>query len=163
MRSTVTGKPPVNPDDAPVPNDAKRPDGQHVDHWVLSPEERARGFVRPVRNCYTHVGPPGPQNPLRDLTPHEREVYDPEYAKYEEYPPLVQAEGKLGRFWTQAQLDAIGQGCGRTTLMPRAIAETYAVNPGYYGSTFCSGCQKYLAVGERGEFVWEGTQERVGT
>lgn len=43
------------------------------------------------------------------------------------------------------------------------IAEAFAANPGYYGSTFCCGCGKYLPVGKRGEFVWDGTDERVGT
>jgi hypothetical protein len=48
------------------------------------------------------------------------------------------------------------------TKMPHQIAETYAADPGYYGSTFCCGCHAYLPVGKRGEFVWDGTDERVG-
>jgi hypothetical protein len=47
--------------------------------------------------------------------------------------------------------------------MPKQIAETYAANPSYYGSTFCCGCGKYLPVGRDGEFVWDGTNDRVGT
>jgi hypothetical protein len=47
--------------------------------------------------------------------------------------------------------------------MPHACAETYARQPGYYGSTFCCGCGIYLKVGADGEFVWSGTSERVGT
>ncbi len=31
-----------------------RADGQHVKHVVLSEEERAKGFVRPVRMSYVH-------------------------------------------------------------------------------------------------------------
>lgn len=49
------------------------------------------------------------------------------------------------------------------TSMPQAIAETYAAEPGYYGSTFCCGCGRYLPVGANGEFVWSGTNDRVGT
>lgn len=29
--------------------------GQHEAYWVLSDEERAKGFVRPVRNKYVHT------------------------------------------------------------------------------------------------------------
>lgn len=31
-----------------------RPDGQQVDYVVLTPEERAKGFVKPVRSSYIH-------------------------------------------------------------------------------------------------------------
>jgi hypothetical protein len=75
----------------------------------MSAEERARGFVRPVRLSYRH------------------------------------------------------EKCGGVTSMPVAIAETYAVNPGYYGSTFCCSCGGYYPVGVNGEFVWEGTTEKVGS
>lgn len=37
---------------SPRPVDAS---GQHHDYWILSPEERSKGFVRPIRNAYTHV------------------------------------------------------------------------------------------------------------
>lgn len=162
MRSTAKGLPPENPDTAPVPTNRTLPDGQHVDHWVLSPEERAKGFVRPVRNAYKHVGPPASKYPLLDLTPEQQERYSSfNYVKFEQYP---ESESTVtGRYWTQAQLDAVNKGCGVVTTMPRAIAETYARDPSYYGKTFCCGCREYLPVGESGEFVWDGTTERVGT
>ena len=61
--------------------------------------------------------------------------------------------------------------CGTVTTMGLAIAETYARNPSFYGSTFCVGCRSHCPVGENGEFVWaepsEGTplgeQDKVGT
>lgn len=31
------------------------PDGQNIKYLVLSDEERAKGFVRPVRNSYRHL------------------------------------------------------------------------------------------------------------
>jgi hypothetical protein len=162
-RCTVSGKEPANPDDAPVPNSATRSDGQHVDHWVLCEAERAKGFVRPVRESYVHVGPPGPKFPLRDLADEERERYgDQDYVKFEPYPKGYKGSA-TGRFWTQEQIDKIDKGCGTLTRMPHACAETYARQPGYYGSTFCCGCDTYLPVGETGEFVWDGTYERVGT
>jgi hypothetical protein len=53
--------------------------------------------------------------------------------------------------------------CGGITRMPQACAETYACNPGYYGSTFCCHCRDYFPVGPNGEFLWEGTNEKVGS
>lgn len=160
-RETVSGRAPVTTD-GPVPDPSRRADGQHVDHWVLPAAERAKGYVRPLRESYQHVGPPGPRFPLRDLSADERERYDSVgYVKFEPYP--ASEAPATGRFWTQAQLDKVGKGCGVVTRMPRACAETYARNPHYYGSTFCCGCGTYLPVGKQGEFVWTGTTERVGT
>jgi hypothetical protein len=141
-------------DKAPVP--------QNKAYLVLSEEERAKGFVRPVRESYVHVGRPGPKYPLRDLTEIEKVKYTGlQYVKFEEYPeserPLV------GRYWSQADLDAVGKGCGTRTTMGQSIAETYARDPQFYGSTYCCGCSKHRPVGEDGEFVWDGTDERVGT
>ena len=163
-KCTVSGEAPVNADDASVPNSATRPDGQHVDHWTMCPGEIVKaGFKRPVRRSYQHVGIAGPQYPLRDLTPEERAMWTDEgYVKYEPYPPGSHGSAK-GRLWKQDALDSVGKGCGTVTSMPVAIAETYAANPGYYGSTFCCGCGKYLPVGAKGEFVWDGTNDRVGT
>lgn len=44
-------------------------EGQHKDYIVLCPDERAKGFVRPYRDKYIHVGVGGseidPENPAR--------------------------------------------------------------------------------------------------
>lgn len=88
-------------------NDEPAP--QNAAYLVLSEEERAQGFVRPVRLSYVHTG------------------------------------------------------CGAVTTMSRGIAETYARQPGFYGSTYCVRCQMHRPVGEHGEFVWDGTEEKVGT
>lgn len=135
---------------------------QHDAYLVLSAEERAKGFVRPVRHGYKHVGIAGPRFALRDLTQEEKWIHSKHgYVRYEQYPasesPLV------GRFWTQAQLDAVGKGCGTVTTMGQALAETYARQPGFYGATYCCHCSMHLKVGADGEFVWDGTSERVGT
>lgn len=53
--------------------------------------------------------------------------------------------------------------CGAVTTMGTAIAETYARNPFFYGATFCVNCSMHRPVGEDGEFVWEGTDQKVGT
>lgn len=70
-------------------------------YLVLSDDERAKGFVRPVRRTYIH------------------------------------------------------DTCGAATTMGSALAETYAAQPNYYGSTWCVACQMHRPVGERGEFHWE--------
>ena len=53
--------------------------------------------------------------------------------------------------------------CGTITTMGRTIAETYSRNPAFYSGTFCSGCGKHFPVGADGEFVWAGTDIKVGT
>ena len=142
--------------------------GMQKGYVVLSDAERAKGFVRPVRRSYIHVGPTGPANPLRDLTQEEVERHqkrverNPElrYVKYEKYP----GEGPVvGRFWTQAQLDKVDQGCGEITTMDRTLAETYARDPSFYGGTFCTTCGNHFGVGPQGEFIWADSDERVGT
>lgn len=86
-----------------------KPYRQQNDYVVLAEEERAKGFVRPVRRTYTHLK------------------------------------------------------CGDTTTMGQTLAETYARDPGFYSGTFCCNCRAHFPVGVDGEFVWTGTQEKVGT
>jgi hypothetical protein len=50
--------------------------------------------------------------------------------------------------------------CGTLTKMSEPIAETYARDPKFYGATYCVGCSKHLPVDE---FVWDGTNEKVGS
>jgi hypothetical protein len=151
---TLTDGSPETPDHREL-----RSDGMQKGYVVLSDTERARGFVRPVRRSYVHVGK-APKNPLRDLTAEERERYGKfNYAKYETYPES--RSPVLGRYWTQAELDR--QGCGVKTTMGLSIAETYARDPKFYGGTFCCGCGAHFPVGAEGEFVWDGTNDRVGT
>lgn len=134
-----------------------QPVPQQEVYLVLSEEERAKGFVRPLRFTYLYVGK-SPKYTLRDLTEEEKERHKHwNYVKFEIYP---ESESPVtGRFWTQAELDRIG-GCGTTTTMARAIAETYARDPRFYGLTYCMHCQKHLPVEE---FVWDGTDQRVGS
>jgi hypothetical protein len=154
--------------------------GQQKGYIVLSEEERRRGFLRPIRQSYKHVGPEGPRFQLRDLTEEEKVRYNgsgdedvgacagagagigTEYVKYEEYPAGSRAKG---RFWTQEELDRVGNPkcCGAVTTMSIALAETYARDPSFYSGTFCCGCCAHFPVGENGEFVWVGNGEKVGT
>lgn len=88
-------------DDAPVP--------QADVYLVLSEEERAAGYVRPVRKDYIHIP------------------------------------------------------CGAQTRMGLAIAQTYARDPRFYGSTYCVNCGMHRPVGEDGEFIWSADGSKVGT
>lgn len=107
-RCTARGK--LMPDRPGAPTDEKLSDGQHTDHFVLCPEDRAKGRVEPLRTKYIH------------------------------------------------------EKCDVVTTMPMACAETYAVDPEYYGRTFCCGCGDYFPVGENGEFIWDdGSGQKVGT
>lgn len=135
------------------------PRPQAAAYLVLSEEERAKGFVRPLRRAYKHIGPPGPQYPLRDLTDEERQRHaDQGYVKYEIYPesksPVV------GCFWTQARLDSTGKECGCVTIMAPEIAESYARDPHFYGATYCMHCRMHLPLSE---FVWEPDGAVVGS
>lgn len=80
--------------------------GMQKDYVVLCPDERSKGFVRPVRRSYRH------------------------------------------------------NVCNSVTTMGTALAETYARDPGFYSGTFCVQCREHRPLTE---FVWEGTQEVLGT
>ena len=154
-------------DGSPVTDDHREINpatGMQKGYVVLSAEERAKGFVRPVRRSYIHVGPPAPQYPLRDLTNEEQERHIRwQYSKYEKYPDGESAV--TGRFWTPEELDRVQNPCNALTTMSQALAETYASQPSFYGGTFCTGCHAHFPVGAQGEFIWDdgGSKEKVGT
>lgn len=104
-KTTLADGSPVTPDHCEINPDT----GMQKDYVVLSEEERAKGFVNPVRLAYVH------------------------------------------------------EKCGVTTTMSRSIAETYARDPGFYSGTYCCHCRAHFPVGANGEFVWHGTNEKVGT
>lgn len=77
------------------------------------------------------------------------------------YLVLSEAERAAG-YVRPVRTSYVHEPCGSVTTMSRAIAETYASNPGFYGATYCCACAMHRPVGEAGEFVWpDGT--KVGT
>ena len=152
--TTTKGPPALGTPVGPAPEPIDPATGQHGSYWVLTEEERAKGFIRPVRRSYVHKGT-RPRYPTRPLTDEEEAHYECGYAVFEMYPESESP--KTGRFWTQAQLDS---GCGAVTTMGQAIAETYARDPKFYGSTFCCTCNEHLPVEQ---FIWDGTDEVVGS
>jgi hypothetical protein len=136
-----------------------KPRPQAEAYLVLSEEERAKGFVRPLRRAYKHVGLPAPKYPLIDLTDEEKKDFERYgYVKYEKYPESESPA--LGRYWTQSELDKINKGCGELTIMAPEIAATYAREPHFYGATYCMTCRMHLPVTE---FVWLDDGSRVGS
>lgn len=99
--------------------------GQHKGYIVLCEDERKKGFVRPYRDSYTHIGR------LQEMTNDANEDFTI----------------RVG-------------GCNTVTKMGRALSETYARDPKFYGATFCCGCNKHLPVSE---FVWTADGETVGS
>lgn len=150
----------------PVPEDNShtklREDGQQQAYVVLTASERSKGFVRPYRDAYKHVGPPGPTFPIRKLTKEEQKYYnESEDSWFEAYPDNHPSES-TGKFWSQEELDKVGTGCQKITTMGRAIAETYSRDPYFYSGTFCLHCKKHFPVGEYGEFVWYEMDGSIG-
>jgi len=95
-------------DGSPVTGDHLeiKDNGQQKDYIVLCPEDRAKGYKRPLRHSYVHTV------------------------------------------------------CGGVTSMSGAIAETYARDPTFYNGTFCCHCRDHFPLAE---FVWDGTEEVVGS
>src|SRR6266576_2759240 len=46
--------------------------GQHKSYIILCPDERAKGFVRPLRRSYIHVGIGGHEIDPNDMSKHGR-------------------------------------------------------------------------------------------
>lgn len=136
-----------------ITTDRKHPDinseengQQNKAYLVLSEAERAKGFVRPVRRTYIHGGRK-PKYPLRDLTDEQKERYgETDWVAFEKYPENIGGSA-VGQFWSQEDIGS-QHGCGTATRMDQTIAETYARNPHFYGSTWCMSCKRHVPVRE---------------
>jgi len=146
ISETTDGKPPrPGFENAGAPAPIKE-NGQHEAYWVLSAQERALGFVRPVRRSYRHVG--------RNICGKPK-VLEGRPGDWR----CTGAPRHVGDCTSWCLADSL-HSCGQLTTMSLAISETYARDPKYYGSTFCCECGEHLPVDQ---FVWEGTEERVGS
>jgi hypothetical protein len=155
----------TDPNDPKLKEGQQNPTGQHEIYLVLSEEERDKGFVRPVRHSYVHIGRKTEMKggTIEPLPREEAKRFgDPDkYVAFLRYPesesPLV------GKALTQEEVDNMDKyigGCGDITSMGRELSETYARDPKFYGATYCARCGKHLPVDE---FVWYGTDEKVGS
>lgn len=164
----------IDPNDPKLKEGQKNETGQHEIYLVLSEEERAKGFVRPYRDTYVHVGQKvekeGTIQSLEEaLINHSdwaKAYYTKEngYGAFLKYPESNSAV--TGKFIKQKELDAFKNnknhvgGCGVETKMGQVLSETYARDPKFYGATYCTGCQKHLPVRE---FQWSSDGEVVGS
>ena len=140
-------------DEKPVP--------QNKVYLVLSDEEKKKGFVRPVRTKYIHCIPAVDRLKVEMFSDHKKKEALKEYGeKYVGILPIYDKDGKRlgGKYVTEE--DFKSGGCGVLTKMGMDIAETYARDPKFYGSTYCVGCKMHLPVEE---FCWDGTDEKVGS
>ncbi len=139
---------------------ADPPTGQHADYIILCEEERAKGFVRPVRNAYEHVG-----KKLRGTLEKLDEPSVFNGITFTHIDRFLVGEHKSGTYLTAKEARSVEHtgyygGCGSVTTMGAALAETWARDKSFYGATFCCGCNRHLPVAE---FVWKDTNERLGT
>lgn len=156
----------TNPND-PCLISGQNEEGQNECYLVLSEEERANGFVRPLRDTYVHMGKTLLYKGIHRMLSEEEKANHPDKKYVAVMTQLLNEDGSFlgGPYVTQEEIDAweankkIG-GCGTKTTMGKAIAETYARNPSFYGATFCVSCNKHISVDE---FVWDGTNEIVGS
>lgn len=73
-----------------------------------------------------------------------------ENGQHADYWVLPEAQRKDG-FVRPIRRTYVHGKCGVATTMSTPLAETYAKNPNYYGSTFCCGCSQHYPVDQ---FVW---------
>ncbi len=145
----------TNPND-PCLKEGQNDVGQNECYLILSEDERAKGFVRPVRRSYIHVGKRIDISKMRELTEGENERY--KQWNYIGFIPNEDTESSVtGRFITQKDLK---KGCGVETTMGLALCETYARDPKFYSATYCGGCGIHLPVEE---FVWAEDNQTVGS
>jgi hypothetical protein len=76
---------------------------------------------------------------------------------------LVLPDGQRKDLVRPLRLSYRHEKCGTVTTMGKAIAETYAADPSFYGATFCVHCGAHYPVGAAGEFVWDADGSKVGT
>ena len=103
----------------------------------------------------TTKGPPGPSVQAGPAP----EAIGPDTGQHGSYWVLTEWERAKG-FVAPVRRSYIHKTCGVVTTMSQAIAETYARNPKFYSSTFCTSCRTHFPVVE---FMWDGTSEEVGS
>jgi len=95
------------------------------------------------------------------VTPEHLQI-DEKTGMQKGYVVLSEEERSKG-FVRPVRRTYVHEKCGAVSIMGQALAETYARDPFFYSGTFCANCGAHFPVGEDGEFLWKGTDERVGT
>lgn len=98
----------------------------------------------------------------KQIYPEHRNIKNDGTGMQNDY--VVLAEEERAKGWKRPlRFSYVHLKCGVPTRMHRALAETYARDPFFYSGTYCAGCRAHFPVGEDGEFVWQGTDQKVGT
>jgi hypothetical protein len=92
------------------------------------------------------------------VTADHREI-DPKTGMQKGYVVLSEAERAKG-FVRPVRTKYVHKKCGVLTQMGISLAQTYARDPKFYGGTYCVACRDHFPVAE---FLWDGTQEEVGS
>src|SRR5687768_8093397 len=92
------------------------------------------------------------------VTPDHRKI-NPQTGQQKGYVVLSDVERAKG-FIRPVRRTYTHLKCGTDTTMGQTIAETYARNPKFYSGTFCCYCRTHFPLQE---FVWKGTDEKVGS
>lgn len=136
--------------------------GQHSSYVVLCDEERKKGFVRPYRDAYKHVGRSvcgkivrvdptgclgGPREICEEPFGHDGVCVSSNRAVTQHEAAELERSHRKG-------------GCNTVTTMGRALSETYARDPSFYGATFCVHCNAHFPVAD---FVWTADGAQVGS
>lgn len=87
-----------------------------------------------------------------------REI-DPRTGQQKAYVVLTQEERDKG-FVRPLRNSYVHKTCGGLTTMGPSLAETYARKPDFYSGTFCTTCRAHFPLNQ---FVWDGTDEQVGS
>ena len=89
---------------------------------------------------------------------HTREI-NPATGMQNDYIVLCEDERKKG--FVRPYRDSYKHlPCGTVTTMGKALSETYARDPKFYGATFCCACATHFPVAE---FIWTTDWETVGS
>ena len=124
-----------------------------AEDWTHEQQEKERlKNIPPVdrsKKCMTDGSP---------VTEDHREI-NPATGQQKGYVALCPSERAKG-FVRPVRRSYRHLPCNSVTTMGLALAETYARDPGFYSGTFCCTCRAHFPLDQ---FVWEGTNEKVGS
>ena len=95
----------------------------------------------------------------RPVPPDRSHVQDRGDGQQKGYVVLSSTERAKG-FVRPVRRSYVHKTCGGLTYMGMSLAETYARDPSFYSGTFCAVCKQHFPLDQ---FVWDGTQEVVGS
>lgn len=149
MSTTLTSGEPVPADGSH--REIETATGMQKGYVVLSAEERAKGFVKPVRDTYVHVW----RTVCAKMQPSDdKRIGGPRQVCSRKHNHT----GACGNWWNLAQsfhhkLETSHRvECGAATTMGRSLAETYARDPSFYSGTFCVACKEHFPLEQ---FAWD--------